>query len=152
MPTQLKKPSIQLGVLLAGIVVLVGFAFGLSSAGLTGDADAAASATLDVDGVAYRFTPSTCTITEDDFLAAGSGTVDGESFWLAVSSDGINLAVGPETESELPADDQLWLVSVEEIRWLASDGTVTASVGLRDERDLEAERLQSRLSLTCPTV
>lgn len=151
LPTQLRKPSIQFAVLLAGIALLTGFAFVLSSAGLTDtDAEAPESASLVVDGVTYRFAPTTCTVTETDFLAAGNGMINGETFWVSASADRVNLTVGPETEIERPADDQLWLVSVQEVRWQAINRTITASAVLGDERITDSPQVRSQLSVSCP--
>lgn len=150
MPTQLKKPSIQFLVLIVGIVVLTGFAFGISSTGLASRSEE--SGRLDVDGVSYSFKPSTCTIADDDFLAAGSGSIGGEPFWVSASADRIDLAIGPQSEEDRPQDDQLWLMSVEEVRWRAVDDAVTATAVMRDERDTNSLRVRGTLSLECRTA
>jgi len=151
LPTQLRKPSIQFAVLIAGIVALTGFGFVLSSAGLTGaDTEPEESASLIVDGIIYRFAPTTCTVTDTDFLAAGSGVIDGETFWISASADRFNLAVGPDSEAERPEDDQTWLVSVQEVLWRAEDQTITASAILGDERLTDSPQVQSELSVSCP--
>lgn len=151
MPTQLKKPSIQFAVLVTGIVVLIGFAFGISSAGLTSGGVAGATAELEVDGQTYQFSPSTCTVTDADFLAAGPGAIEGDSFWVTASSDGIDLAVGVETEAEAAADNQR-LISVDEIRWSESDGVIAATTRLQDPQQPDAPTLAGRLSLTCTST
>ncbi|MEM7325354.1 MAG: hypothetical protein AAF531_19860 [Actinomycetota bacterium] len=141
-------------MLVAGIALLTGFAFVLSSAGLTGtDSEPTESASLVVDGVTYRFSPTTCTVTDTDFLAAGAGTINGETFWVSASADRVNLAVGPETEAERPADDQLWLVSIREVRWQAINKTITATALLGDERLADSPQVRSQLSVSCaPSV
>lgn len=150
MPTQLRKPSIQFVVLIVGIVLLTGFAFGISGTGLASQPDE--HGRLDVAGVSYEFTPSTCTITEDDFLAAGSGDIGGEPFWVSASADRVNLAIGPETEEDRPQDDQLWLISVEDVHWRSADQSVTATAIMRDERDTNAESVRGTLSIECPVA
>lgn len=151
-PIELRKPSIQLLVLAAGIVLLTGFAFGLSGGGLSADADTPMTAQLEIDGVSYTFAPTTCTITDTDFVAAGSGDLNGEPFWVSASGDGVNLSVGSESEVERPAEDQLWLVSVNKVRWQAEDDSITASAWLRDERDTNARAVSGRLSVECPVA
>ena len=81
------------------------------------EAESGGSARLDVGGVVYEFTPSTCTITDGDFVAAGSGEIGGETFWVSASTDELNLAVGTTNEFDRPADDAVWLSSVEGIDW-----------------------------------
>lgn len=153
MPTQLRKPSIQFGVLVVGVLALTGFAFVLSSAGLTDpEPEAEETASLIVDGIIYRFAPTTCTVTDTDFLAAGPGTIDGETFWVSASADRVNLAVGPDNEAERPDPDQLWLTSVQEVRWQAVDDSITASAILGDERLTDSPRLGSQLSVDCPSA
>ncbi len=150
MPTQLKNPSIQVLVLLVGILLLTGFAFGLSGAGLSADTSSAETAQLDVNGVAYRFAPTVCTMTENDFIAAGSGRVDGEPFWISASADGVNLMVGQDAETERPGDNQLWLLSVNEVAWQPTEGELTASAVMRDERHPKSASYRATLSIQCP--
>lgn len=150
-PTQLRKPSIQFLVLVVGIIVLTGFAFGLSTAGLA-SSESEQTAALDVDGVRYSFAPSTCSVSESDFIAAGTGTVDGEPFWVSASGDRLNLALGEDDEAERPEDDKLWLVSVEDVRWRNTDGSITASAIMRDERDTNSEIVVGTLSVECPVA
>lgn len=146
-PTQLRKPSIQFVVLVVGIVLLAASVIGLSGAGLASSPEE--SGRLDVEGVSYRFAPSTCTITSDDFLAAGGGSIGGEPFWVSASADRVNLAIGPESEEERPADDQLWLMSVEDVRWRAADESITATAMMRDERDTNSEVVMATLTIEC---
>ena len=150
MPTQLKNPSTQVLVLLLGILLLTGVAFGVSGAGLSADTTGSETAQLDVDGVAYRFAPVICTMTDNDFLAAGSGRLDGEPFWISASADGVDLVVGQESETERPHDDQLWLMSVNQVVWESTDGTVTASAVMRDERHPKSRNFRAMLSIKCP--
>jgi hypothetical protein len=76
--------------------------------------------------------------------------INDETFWVSASADRINLTVGPETEVERPEDDQLWLVSVQEVRWQAVNETITASAVLGDERLTDSPQVRSQLSVTCP--
>ena len=148
MAAQLKKPSIQLAVMVVGMLLLAGFAFGISDADANQNLERQ-TGRLDVDGVVYRFAPTTCTITDTDFLAAGKGRIDGEPFWVSASANGMDLTVGPESEAERPADDDLWLISVDEVRWESTTGSVTASAVMRDERDTNARSFRGALSVSC---
>lgn len=151
MATHLRKTYVQALVLVAGIVLLTGFAFGISGAGLTSESPAVTSH-LDVNGVMYRFAPTTCTITDSDFLAAGSGTVDGEPFWISASADRVNLTLGEAIEVDRPADNELWMISIAEIAWEADDQTVAASAVMRDERDPNSRSYRGSLAIDCSAV
>lgn len=152
MAAQLKNPSIQLVVLVLAVLLLSGFAIGISAAN-AGPADARPeTGQFDVDGVAYRFAPTTCTITDNDFLAAGPGEVDGEPFWISASADRVDLTVGQDSGLQRPADDQLWLISVAEVSWEVDDDFVTASAVVRDERDPNSPSYRGSLSFSCPAV
>lgn len=150
MPPQLTKPSIQLFVLVGGIVLLLGFAFGISGAGLSSEPEVGQTAMLQIDGVTYRFAPTTCTITDTDFLAAGTGTMEGVAFWISASGDRVNLAVGPESEGQRPSDDEVWLTNVEEVQWHSEPDKVTATALMGDQRLPGAEPTQGNLSIECP--
>lgn len=147
MPTQLRSPSIQFLVLFVGLALFAAAFVGLSNTGAASVDEE--TARLEVAGTTYLFTPSTCTITETDFLASGSGDIGGEPFWVSASGDRFDLAVGPNNEEERPAEDQLWLISVDDVRWSAADQTITASAIMRDERDTTAESLRGTLSVEC---
>ena len=149
MPTQIRKPSIQFLILVVGIVVLASSAFVLSSAGLA-SSDRSDVGELEVGGVHYNFVATTCSVSESDFIAAGSGTIDGEPFWISASGDRVNLALGEDSEAERPADDKLWLISVNSVNWTNQDGAITASAIMRDERDPGSQVLRGTLSVACP--
>lgn len=107
---------------------------------------------LEVGDVRYEFAPSVCTFTPTDFVAAGSGTVDGEPFWVSASSRSIRLSVGTDSELQRPADDQLWLTSVGELAWDRSSESLQVQTLMRDGRNDEAARVMARLSLSCPST
>lgn len=151
MPTQLNRPSAQLVALIVGLALLVGSAFGLARSG-SGVDELDETGRLDVAGVVYRFAPTTCTITDTDFLAAGPGRIDGEPFWISASADRVDLAVGPESDADIPDRNQVWLISVQEVRWKAADDHVDATAVLRDERDTGSPRVLGALSVDCPSA
>jgi hypothetical protein len=107
------------------------------------------SGTLTVDDVAYRFTPTTCLITSDDFVAAGRGLDGDEQFWVSASSVGLDLAVGTESEIDEPAEDQLWLMSDEQVSWQADGNTVTATASMSDHRAPDSVAVEGSLELNC---
>ncbi len=132
-----------------GVVVaaaIVGFAVRNTMVGAVEPA-----AEFEVDGVAYRFTPSTCTITDSGFVTAGSGRLDGEEFWVAISPDGAELALGTSDEMTRSDDESdLWLVAIDQVTWEAVDAnTVEADVMMGDARAVQAPELPGHASVTC---
>ncbi|MGH1493555.1 MAG: hypothetical protein ACRBK7_29845 [Acidimicrobiales bacterium] len=150
MPHQLQKPTTQLFVLVFGILLLTGFAFSISSSGLTSE-PAEATSRLEVDGETYDFAATTCTITDTDFVASGPGEIDGEPFWVSASADRINLVVGEEAEVAAPSDEsQVWLTSVAEVSWTADADSLTGSAVMRDERDTTTRNFRGAITIQCP--
>lgn len=108
------------------------------------------SGTLTVDGIVYDFTPTTCQIGDDDFVAAGTGFRDDEQFWVSASSVGLDLAVGTQSEVEEPAADQLWLISEDGLVWERTTGdTITAEVDMTDRRSAPSTTVHGSLELHC---
>lgn len=151
MQAQLSRPSIHVLGLFVSVVVLAGFAYSVSAFGQGSDA-IEASGQVEIDGTVYRFAPTTCTITDTDFLAAGEGEIDGEEFWVSASPDRINLAVGSSTGVQRVGTDDLWLMSVDKVSWEIVGRTIIASVEMRDERDTNAPSLDGNLSVDCSTA
>ncbi len=140
----------QLFVLAFGILLLTGFVFAISSSGLSSER-AEVTSHLSVDGVTYNFAPSTCTITDTDFVASGPGEHDGEPFWVSASADRVNLVVGEDAGVEVPSDDSnVWLTSVAEVAWTADGQTLDGTAVMRDERDTTARNYRGVLSIECP--
>ncbi|MEM9563081.1 MAG: hypothetical protein AAGA93_10705 [Actinomycetota bacterium] len=133
-----------IGVIVA--VAVIGFAVRNTMVGAVQP-----SAEFEVDGVAYRFTPSTCTITDSGFVTAGSGELDGEDFWIAISPDGAELALGTDDEMTRSEDENdLWLVAVDQVTWDAVDAnTVEADVVMGDARAVQAPEMLGHASVTC---
>ena len=109
----------------------------------------AGSGSLIVDGVTYDFTPTTCLISDEDFVAAGTGFDGPDRFWVSASSVGLDLSVGTENEVDEPAVDQLWLISEEVTDWQASGQTVTARAPMVDRRSPQSTTLVGSLHLRC---
>lgn len=143
-----RTPSRLIGLALAALVTtgVIGFAVRNSMGSATVD-----SGELEIDGTAYLFTPSTCTITDGGFLTAGSGEVDGEEFWISISPDGAELALGTSDEMSRSDDDNdLWLTSVGEVSWEPVDETtVEADVTMGNARVAESPMLQGHAVVTC---
>ena len=152
MPTQLSRPSIQLLALLVGILLLTGFAYSVSALADDDHSTTSASGRLEVDGPVYRFAPTTCTITDSDFLAAGTGEIDGERFRVSASPDRVNLAIGSSTTTGRAGTDDLWLMSVDKVSWEIAERSIVATVTMRDERNTNAPNLDASLSVDCPAV
>ncbi|MCP4225493.1 MAG: hypothetical protein GY773_19330 [Actinomycetia bacterium] len=110
---------------------------------------AGGSGTLVVDDTTYTFTPTTCFISEEDFVAAGKGVLDTQQFWVTASGVGLDLAVGTENEIDQPADDQLWLVADDTIDWHATGQTIVAQAEMSDRRTPEVEPVVGSLELHC---
>ena len=146
MLTQSHRSSTRLMALVAGLVIVALVGAGVRSAF---DEDVPAGhAVLELGGAVYRFEATTCTITDADFLAAGSGEVDGDDFWVSVSSDGAELALG--SSGPPIADDELVrLTSVGAIQWRHVDGAVEAELPMRDNRDARSAALDGRLTMSC---
>jgi hypothetical protein len=150
-PLQLSKPKNQFALALVALLVLAVSALGLESIRRGASAESG-TGQLMVDGTTYSFTPTTCTIADSDFLVAGPGEVAGEPFWVTASGLRVNLAVGQESEDERPDDDELWLKSVGDITWQASDHKVTASATMGDERDNQSGHHIGALTVDCPVA
>ncbi|MGI9615593.1 MAG: hypothetical protein ACR2QO_21955 [Acidimicrobiales bacterium] len=121
----------------------------IAAQAVSDSAAAEGSGVLTVDGVDYRFTPTTCLITSDDFVAAGPGVDGDEQFWVSASSVSLDLAVGTESEIDKPSEDQLWLLSDDPIAWEADGNTVTAEASMSDHRLPESNEMAGALELSC---
>lgn len=150
-PLQLRKPTTQFAMAIVALLMLAASVVGFESLRSSASAESG-HGQLTVGGTTYAFSPSTCTIADSDFLVAGHGEVDGEPFWLSASGLRVNLAVGQESETERPEDDDLWLVSVDEISWRSDETHIDASATMRDERDALAGSHRGSLSVECPSA
>lgn len=148
MLTQPDRTSSRLVAVVVALAVLavIGFAVRNSMTEVT-----TATAELEVDGEAYRFSPSTCTITDSGFLTAGAGQIDGEDFWVSISTDGAELALGTADEMARSDDDRdLWLMSAGEVAWRSIDATtIEADVMMSDARAAEGPQLRGHATVSC---
>ena len=143
------RPPRRKRFVVGGVIVAVG-ALALIVGQMVSDAEVVTGAgTLTVGGVVYHFTPTTCLISDEDFVATGHGLDDGEQFWVSASSVGLDLAVGTESEIEEPADDQLWLISDDAPEWTADGNTVTARAPMADRRSPQSTTVVGSLELRC---
>lgn len=110
---------------------------------------AVGTGTLTVDGDVYAFTPTTCFISEQDFVAAGIGYRESEQFWVSASSASLDLTVGTKNEIDQPAHDQLWLASDQPVDWRASGQTIVANAEMSDHRTPGGATVTGRLELRC---
>jgi len=111
---------------------------------------AIASGVLDVDNTRFEFVPTACTATETDFVAAGSGTLDGEPFWVSATSRSVSLRVGTDSEVARPDDEQLWLTSVGEVTWQADGDGISVTAVMVDSRVEQSAKRPAVLSVPCP--
>ena len=143
-----------MGALVAAIVAAISIrgSAGIDPFDLTiaGTPESAGQGSLLVDGQTYQFTTDNCVITNDEFIAAGTGSNGGELFRIAASISSIELAFGTDDELSEPADGQLWLQSDQPPTWSASENAVTATVDLRNPLDPQSAGLPATLRLNCP--
>ena len=139
-------------LLAVGALVITAFAVGISDKGLSADVSGERTGQLTVDGVTYAFAPTTCSIAEEEFVAAGSGTINGQTFWVSASRDSWNLTVGPESEVADPDDNELWLTSTETVTWAVEKNTITAAAVMTDERSQDSRFFRGTLDVVCPSV
>jgi len=151
--TQTERSSTRLLVLAFAFVVvgMIGLAVRSTSAE-SGQASSSASAAFTVDGITYDFAPTSCTVTETDFLAAGPGQLDGEDFWISVSPEAAEVALGTADERTRSDDvDDAWYRNNGIIDWTVEGDTVEATLALRNERMPDSGTLRGHFSATCST-
>mgnify|MGYP001812359590 CR=1 FL=1 len=151
MLTQTERPSTRILAIACAFAVIGMIGLALRSTSSRPPATTG-SAMLEVAGIAYEFDTSTCGVTETDFLAAVSGQVDGQDFWISVSPEAAELAIGTADERARSDDGgDLWLMGAGEVTWTAADQTVTAELTMRNQRIADASVLPGRFTATCST-
>jgi hypothetical protein len=148
-PQPQRRPARRL--LLAGFVLALGVLTAWELYGLARPAPitAVGAGTLTIDDDVYPFTPTTCFITDQDFVAAGTGSSGSDQFWVSASSSGLNLTFGTENEIDHPPSDKLWLVSDDTIDWFATGRKVTAQTEMSDHRIPGFTPVTGHLELRC---
>ncbi len=133
-------------------------ALALLTAGFFANAPAASDdgrATLSVGDETYRFVPTTCTITDDTFVVAGTGMHDGRPFSVTAGQKMIELAIGVDNELATPAPEDAWLSSEEPPTWTGTDDGaahgVAAAAALVDRNDPDGAPVDASLAATCST-
>ncbi len=128
-------------------------ALALLAAGVLANAPAASDdgrATLSVGDATYRFVPTTCTITDDTFVVAGTGIHDGRPFSVTAGQKMIELAVGVDNELATPAPEDAWLSSEEPPTWRGiDDDGLSAAAALLDRNDPDGDPVDATLTATC---
>lgn len=137
-----------LAVVVAFVMIgMVGLALRSTSSATSPESDSAA---LTVGGITYEFVPSACTITSTDFLAAGSGQIDGQDFWVSMSPEAAEIALGTNDESARSDDaGDLWLRNDGAVEWTVEGDSIEAELSLRDDRVSEDRTSRARFSATC---
>ncbi len=149
MLTKTDRSSTPIVALVVALVILAIIGLAIRSNGPE-SATSSGSAALTIGGTTYQFTTTACTVTATDFLAAGSGRIDGEDFWISVSPEVAELALGTADESTRSDDgDDLWLMSVGPLEWSATDGEVEAVLSMGNERTPDAPPVRGRFRAVC---
>lgn len=116
---------------------------GAQSGALTG------TGSLSVSGVSYDFQADHCLITDTDFFATGSGSLDGKQFRIAASISSIELSFGVLDDRQEPAVGNFWLRSQSPPSWSQDQNGVTATVGLIDPLDPESTIYSGEFTAEC---
>ncbi len=107
---------------------------------------------LAINGQVYDFSAEHCVVTEDNFIATGSGTIGTDSFRIAASISSVELTVGPQ-DADNPGEfgqDALRLRSEEPPVWQSNDNNVSATVALVDPSRPESLIFNGQLQVNCP--
>lgn len=142
-------PLLKIGIatigILAGLAAIV-----FLSDWVDGDSGSSeGSGVLTIGEATYTFTPITCFVSEEDFVAAGTGVDGSEQFWVSASSINLDLIFGTDNEVDQPADDQLWLASENVINWNATGQTVVARAPMSDRRTPDSTEVVGSLEVRC---
>ncbi len=153
MLTQTERSSTRLLVLALAFAVVGMIGLALQSTSADPDrASSSASAVFTIDGTTYDFTPTSCTVTATDFLAAGPGQLDGEDFWISVSPEAAEVALGTADERTRSDDaDDAWYRNNGIVDWSVKGDTVEATLALRNERMPDSGTLRGHFTATCPS-
>ena len=133
--------------LLALVLALIGFSSNLSGAARATES----TGTLSVDGSDYVFSPTTCGITDDDFVVSGPGEQGEEEFVVSASSGSVELAFGIVSEIDTPASSEMWLANAQEIEWSRAGDTVEATLSMIDRNHADVAPVDAELSVICAT-
>ncbi len=151
MLTQTERSSTRFLVLAFAFVVVGMIGLALRSASTeSSQVPSSATAVFTVGGTAYEFAPTSCTITATDFLAAGPGQLDGEDFWISVSPEAAEVALGTADERTRSDDvNDAWYRNNGIVDWTVTGDTVEATLALRNERMPDSGTLRGHFSATC---
>ncbi len=142
-----------MGALLAAMVAAISIraSAGIDTFDLTiaGAPESSGQGSLRVDGQTYQFSTDNCVITDDEFIAAGTGSNAGDPFRVAASISSIELAFGTDDELSEPAAGQLWLQSDQPPTWTSGENEITASVDLLNPLDPQSTAFPATLRLSC---
>lgn len=141
---------------MAGLVACAAVAavtVGAARAGTNADlAAAGATGRIDVGGTSFPFTPRTCVLAGDGFVASGPGARGGVGYVVSVSSTGgVELAFGVDSEVDRPAADEPWWVA-DALDHQAIEGrTVRAAARVTDSSGNVVGRRLATIEVTCPS-
>ena len=116
--------------------------------------DPIGSGSLAINGQVYDFSAEHCVITEDNFIATGSGTVGNDNFEIAASISSVELTVGsrdPDNPNQL-SEGAVQLRSEEPPVWQSNENGVTAAVALVNPSSPESLVFNGQLRVSCSAL
>ena len=130
------------------VIVLLGVVVVASQ--LTAQPAPAGTGILTIGSASHAFTATTCFVSDDDFIVAGTGLDDADDrFWLSASSANFDVAVGVEQAGDTPPTDKPWLASTDTIRWRHDGPDVSAATLLGDRRIASTTPIDGTIELRC---
>ncbi len=87
-----------------------------------------------LDGVDYPFTPETCFVGNERFVASGAGSMDGEAYRVSASPSVVEITFGVAEEGAAVPEGSRWLSTVDVIDWTSAGQQVAATVELFERK------------------
>lgn len=152
MPSLIYRSRWQLSFAVAGlaVIILVVVLAGRNGGGnsTVASADGRSSGALVVEGDGYSFTPTTCFVGNNTFVAAGRGEGNGEDYWVNATPSGVDITFGVSDQSSIVAEKSRWFTQ-STIDWTSDDGVVTADVEMVENSRPNGSPFDAALELLC---
>ncbi len=132
---------------LAGLLAVGVIRAGLGSS--SDDGNAQPSALLTIDGTDYAFTPTTCFVGDDTFVAAGPSGGGSDQYVVAASPSLVEIIFGVSDEAEPIEADTRWYATVEPVDWRLLGNGVSTRVDLHERGDAETPAQRADLVIQC---
>lgn len=148
-----RRPGRRLTAGLLACAAVAAVTLGAAQAGTGADLPAAgASGRIDVGGTSFPFTPRTCVLAGDGFVASGPGVAGGVEYVASVSSSGgVELAFGVDSDVDRPPSDRPWWVANELDHHSIEGRRIRAAARVTDSSGGLAGRRLATIEVTCPT-